>query len=478
MELLTELELRALSNSLIISFFVGLFTVGASSILVYFFTFYKIAGKKILSMLLLLPLFIPPFLIAFSWMHVLRFFGDKLLFGLNWRSISLLQTIPGSTFLLVLSLFPIPFFLLSYAFKRIPASIIEAATLVASEKKAIRKIAFGMTLPSILIAFLLTFIITFITFDVPAFLNVRVLVMEIFNQYTFSTQWQRGIYLSFVPVFVTGIVWILLLFQYVRGKTFFSTREFQSSEIPKKSISRTGTVLIIGSIVLYVFLTLAPLVFLHIQGAFFENIVYDTESSKDALINTLGIGIVGSTILVFLSLILYFFVYRKGWGRIGLLSLFIVPSITFGIIFILIFNRPFLNFVYATPFILIAAFCLRFAPIICEIMYANTRNINIQLLEAARLLPVSRIQKVKRIVFPLYKPTILLVWVFSFWFIVTELPITLLIQPAGFQTVMSRLFILLHYGAVEKMSELTLALVFISLLSVAGVKYVLGSKKV
>jgi ABC-type Fe3+ transport system permease subunit len=56
-----------------------------------------------------------------------------------------------------------------------------------------------------------------------------------------------------------------------------------------------------------------------------------------------------------------------------------------------------------------------------------------------------------------------------YWLVATELPITLLIQPAGFQTIITRLFIVLHYGAVELMSQMTVSLVLISLLPVLGV---------
>lgn len=477
MFILKDLEFKALLNSITISFFVSFFTVGIACFLVYYFTFYKITGKKSLSLLMFMPLFVPPYLIAFSWMHVLQFFGDRLLFGLNWQSIRILRTIPGSIFLLTLSYVPIPYFLLSQALHNIPGNLLSAAQVYAAPRKVMKRIILGMVLPSILVSFLLTFIITFITFDVPAFLNIRVFLTEIFTLYTFSVEWERAIYLSGIPVFFTGIIWSLILFIYMKKQTFFTIRTVVQTVFIEQKISRVGNIIIICSVLLLIFLSFAPIIFLHIKGAFFEKIIYDTESSWSALGNTFAIGLVGSTFLLLFSILVYLFIYRYSFGRLLFLSLNILPPITFGIMFIQLLNRDSFNFFYSTPFILILAYCFRFAPLISEVIYANSRHINKQLIEAAYIVNISYLRLIRKIIFPLYKPTLFLVWILSFWFIVTELPITLLIQPAGFQTVMSRLFILLHYGAIEKLSELTLTLVLFSLLPIIALKLFLNIEK-
>src|SRR4030067_3737858 len=96
--LLTNIEMRALINSFVISLGVGLSTLIISLFLAFYLAFFKSPGKRLQPFLFLIPLLIPPYLHAFSWMH--------FLISSNY-GILLLNSIPGVIFILTVSYFPI-----------------------------------------------------------------------------------------------------------------------------------------------------------------------------------------------------------------------------------------------------------------------------------------------------------------------------------------------------------------------------------
>lgn len=452
--LLTNIEMRSLFNSTAISLGVSLLTLALSLFLGLPLAFFKIPGKRLLPFLFLIPLLIPPYLHAFSWMHFLMS---------SSYGIQLLSSIPGVIFILTIAYFPISFFIIYRAVDNFPQQLIDAAGQITSPAKIIRRIILPAILPQIITAVIVTFIVTFITFDVPAFLGKNVFVTQIFKSFTFTGEFGRALYLSVIPVLIIGSIWALLFILLVKDRPFFSFQSLQKKRVflPEKpsALIIFFFYLIVG---LYLFSSILPLTVLQLKNFFMEKTLFSVSSSSGVIANTLWISLVSSFFIILLSIFAFLFFYRKLLGRILFLSLLILPSITFAILFIFIFNRPFLDLIYTTPLILVIAYGFRFAPLISELLYSYSRQINPQYLESARLLyPISP-RLLSIIILPLYTPVLFLAWIFSFWLVATELPITLLVQPPGFQTIITRLFIVLHYGAEELMGSMTLALLSVS----------------
>lgn len=453
--MLTNIELRALMNSFTVSLGVSFFSVLLSLFLAISLSFYRLPYKRLFYFLFLIPLLIPPYLHAFSWMHLLMLFPCC--------GIEHLRSIPGVVTLLTISYFPVSFFIIYQAIRNIPQGIIDAAIQITKPSKVLRRIIIPSILPAILTASLLTFIITFITFDVPAFLGKNVFITQIFKSFTLTNEAPRALYLSSIPVFITGFIWALLLIFVIRDKPFFSLHSSQRSDFYIIKRSRPITFFILSVFLVIVLLSsFIPLGMLQLKSLLYEKTPFYTASPEGIIMNTLWISFISSVSIVISAILIYVTAYRKLIGRIIFLSLLIVPSITFGILFIYLFNQSSLNGIYATPMLLIIAYCFRFAPLVCELLYIHSQQINPQYFESARLVSVPFRRRVTMIYLPLYKPAIFFSWMFSFWLVATELPITLLVQPPGFQTVITRLFILLHYGAANLMSFLTLVLLSIS----------------
>ena len=477
--LLTNLELRALVNSLVISLGVSFFSLMISLFLVISLSFYRLPGRRLFSFLFLIPLLIPPYLHAFSWMHLIMFLRDYNLLGsFSNFAIDLLSSIPGIIAVLTLAYFPISFFIIQQAVRNIPQQLIDAAIQAAKPAKVIKHVVITAILPAALTAALLTFIFTFITFDVPAFLGKNVFITQIFKSFTFTGEIPQALYLSIIPVFIVGSFFLILLFL-VGEKPLFSLSSPQKNT-PLAIRQPLPLTVLMFSLVAFIFLlsSLLPLGVLQIKNLLYEKIPFSSTSSLGVIINTLSISLVSSVCIVLFSTFVYIIFYKKRIGRLFFLSLLALPPITYGILFIYLFNRPLFNSIYSTPLLLIIAYSLRFAPLVCELFYTHRQQINPQYFESARLLydqswrkPRQAWRMLRTIVLPLYLPVIFLAWMFSFWLVATELPLTLLIQPPGFQTIITRLFIVLHYGAEELMSAMTLALLFISLFPILAVYF-------
>src|SRR3989344_3109775 len=465
--MLSNLELHALLNSTFISLGVSFFSVLISLFLAFSLSFYKIPGKRLFSFLFLIPLLIPPYLHAFSWMHLLLFLENY-----NLSVIRHLNSLPGIIGILTLAYFPISLFIIHQAIKNIPQHLIDAALQVTNPVRVLKRIVFAAILPSTLTATLLTFIVTFITFDVPAYLGKNVFITQIFKSFTFTSEIPRALYLSVIPVFIVGSMWAILLLYLVKEKPFFSLQSFKKSVPFSIQQPRLLKILMLSLfVVLFLLSSILPIGILQVKNILYDKIPFYTASSFGVITNTFWISFISSICIVFFSTLIYIMFFRKMAGRIFFLSLLALPPITYGILFIYLFNHQSLNVIYATPIILIIAYCFRFAPLVSELLHTHTQQVNPQYLEAARLVYPPSLRMFHRIVIPLYKPVLFLAWVFSFWLVATELPITLLIQPPGFQTIITRLFIVLHYGAVELMSLMTVALLFVSLLPILAIYF-------
>src|SRR3989344_4371190 len=229
--LLTNLELRALVNSLVISLGVSFFSLMISLFLVISLSFYRLPGRRLFSFLFLIPLLIPPYLHAFSWMHLIMFMRDYNLLGsFSNFAIDLLSSILGIIAVLTLAYFPISLFIIQQAVRNILQQLIDAAIQVAKPAKVIKHVVITAILPAMFTAALLTFIFTFITFDVPAFLGKNVFITQIFKSFTFTGEVTRALYLSAIPVVIVGTLWAILFVFIIKEKPFISLQSISKDQ--------------------------------------------------------------------------------------------------------------------------------------------------------------------------------------------------------------------------------------------------------
>ena len=143
--------------------------------------------RKFFLFLFVVPLLLPPYIMAVSWFDLLgsegllaQLFGHALLLAIHrW-----LFGLPGCTFVLFSTFLPIPMILTMAFLRTINPRLEEAGRLVSGWEKVLRGITFPLILPGILLSALLVFLLSFGEFGVPNFLRYDVFPVESFTQFS------------------------------------------------------------------------------------------------------------------------------------------------------------------------------------------------------------------------------------------------------------------------------------------------------
>ena len=139
----------------------------------YFFSFYRLKGRKVLFVLALLCTMSAPFIGAYSWIMLLGRSGaiTKLLEGVGIK-IGSIYGFGGILLVQSLKLFPLVVIYMNGAFQDIDNSLLEAsANLGCTGLKRFFKVIMGLTMPTILAAALIVFMRAFADFGTPALIG-------------------------------------------------------------------------------------------------------------------------------------------------------------------------------------------------------------------------------------------------------------------------------------------------------------------
>ena len=145
-----------ISNSLILVIGVVALTLFIGVLAAWFIVFYDIPFKKLLSTLLILPIAIPPYAIAYCYADITDKGGsiNNFLSFINLGEFSILtptvRSLEGAIFILSLTLFPYIFLILKYSFQNNALKTIEsAANLGASRIKLFLNFALPISRPAL-----------------------------------------------------------------------------------------------------------------------------------------------------------------------------------------------------------------------------------------------------------------------------------------------------------------------------------------
>jgi iron(III) transport system permease protein len=119
---------------------------------------------------------------------------------------------------------------------------------------------------------------------------------------------------------------------------------------------------------------------------------------------------------------------------------------------------------YGTLSLLVAAFVIRFLPQAIQGQEAGLQQIGANLSDAARALGASRARAFWRVVMPILAPSAAAAWAVVFLTAVKELPVTLILRPIGFDTLPVRVWTPARDGLYADAAPAALLLVLVSAL--------------
>ncbi|MEN0006830.1 MAG: ABC transporter permease subunit, partial [Bacteroidota bacterium] len=213
---------------------------------------YEFSFRKILEWLLFLPLAIPSYIVAYTYVGLfgnggtlIGFFQDL---GFTGQKVEFMN-IFGLTWVLSCSLFPYVYAGTRAIFSSFPTSIREATQLLGvSRRRYFFSVALPLATPAITGGLFLVFMEVLNDYGAAKYYGINTFTTGIFRSWTMLEDIQSGIYLSAILVVLVFSLNALVVWQ--RGKRSFALKQSPSKQAAAKRIPLQGWKLITYSLVL------------------------------------------------------------------------------------------------------------------------------------------------------------------------------------------------------------------------------------
>jgi iron(III) transport system permease protein len=437
-------------------------------------------GRKIFRWMLAMPLAIPAYIGGIVHLALLRPRGGYIpqvlesIFGQPVFTPSPLG-FWGATFILTLFTYPYVYLLSAAAFRSLHASLEEAArTLGRSPFQTLFQVTLPALRPGLAAGALLVALDILAEYGTVALLRYETFSSAIFVQ--LSGRYDRSAASILSGILVALAILILWSELRLQGQARFTQME---------SNWRPAPLTILGKWRLPAFLLVAGLVSASLLVPLFVLAAWSIQAFLDPqtlaavfrtgsqgfgsyLWNSLWSSGLAALIAVLFSLPVALFSVRYPNRISRFISRFCqvgyaIPGVVIALSLVLLVNRL-LPFLYATPFVVVIAYVLRHMPQAVRSSESALNQISPSLEEAARTLGRTSLQTLRQVTFPLILPGLLAGGSLVFLTSLKELPATLLLRPAGFDTLAVRVWMWAEEGFYTQAAPAALILVLASAL--------------
>jgi len=437
-------------------------------------------GKKIFRWMLAMPLAIPAYIGGIVHLALLRPRGGvipKLLEDIFGQPVFTPSPLGfgGAAFILTLFMFPYVYLLSGAAFRTLHASLEEASRVFG---RTPLQTLFQVTLPALRPG--LTAGALLVALDILAeYGTVALLRYETFSSAIFvqlSGRYDRSaasVLSGILVILAIGILWSELRLQ---GRARFTQMESNWRPAPLMMLGKwriPAFLLVLGVVSASLLLPVGVLLVWSVQ-AFLDPetmaMLFHTGSQGFGTYvwNSLWSSSMAAVIAVMLSLPVGLFAVRypnrlsKFLSRLSQVG-YAIPGVVIALSLVLLVNR-FLPFLYATPFIVVIAYVLRHMPQAVRASESALNQLSPSLEEASRVMGRTSLQTLFQVILPLILPGLLAGGSLVFLTSLKELPATLLLRPAGFDTLAVRVWVWAGEGFYFQAAPAALLLVLVSAL--------------
>lgn len=472
-QLFTEARQRDLFlNSLLLAAATSLLATAIGAPLGVLLARADLPAKRLLRILLVIPLAVPPYVMGLAWIYTGSASGIiAQATGRDFLS-PLTYSLTGAVMVLSISFYPLAMLAAEAAARRVDASLEEAALLVAAPRRVLWRITLPLIAPSVAAAALIIFVLALSEFGVPGLLRVPVFTTEVFTAFSALYDFGAATALA-VPLLalalIAGITARLMI-----GERLLVGRRGAQNRSPLSLSRRRAAVAMAIALALFVVLPIAVLV-MEVGRA--ERMLSALRSSIEAITSSLLLASAGATISVAAGLLL-------GYGRarmrqrtswlidLSLIVAFAAPGTVIGVGLIGLWNRPgLMGEIYRSRLIIVIAYLARLIPVAALILAASARQVPASLEEAAEVAGATWPRTFARIIIPQMQAGLVAAWVVSFIFAFGELGATALVAPPGQATLPVHIYTLIANAPSGEVAALALtqSMVVISLLALFAV---------
>ncbi|MDC0985126.1 iron ABC transporter permease [Gammaproteobacteria bacterium] len=473
-------------NSLIIVFFVALFTILIGTSLAWLVSMYDFPGVSFFKWLLILPMAIPTYINAFIYSGLNETSGIffnffEYYFGLGPFIYNLynIQNIYGVIFIMSISLYPYVYLLCLPAFANHSYSVFEVGkSLGLNQFQRMIRIGIPIVRPAVIAG------VSFVIMETLA----EYATMEYFGVPTFATGIFRAWFvlgddissLRLSSILLT-LVFLLIYFEEIsRGKKNFDNPSNKVYERKKEIPDNKSLPILLCSLVLF-FGFILPLIqiFYWISYSFQE---IDIAFLYELVLSSAGIAFISAVVIIIFTLNISFIlritkniftkicikIFSLGYAIPGVVLAVgvITPIIYLERSFSRLFNYPPESILTGTFILLIIAYLVRFSTISIKTIDSGFNKISANYDLVSASFGYSKIETLLKVHLPILLPTIYSAGILLFVDIVKELPMTLILRPFNFTTLPVYLYELAEAENLSSMGVPGLILIIICLIPV------------
>jgi len=479
---------RVVGNTLVLGVSVAVLGTLLATAYAYAMTRVAMPLKRSFHFLALLPTISPPILMALGLilLYGRRGFVTNGLFGMQTTE---LYGFWGLLVAQILSYFPFAYLLMRNMFQGLDASLEEAAgTMGAGAGRTLRTISLPLLAPGLASSALLLFGYSLADLGNPLLLggDFPVLSAQIYLTVIGMYDIPKGAALA--VILMVPVVMLYFVHKHLSDKmAVASVGGRGSSRHPltrHKGIRAAafGLCLLVSLIIIMQYATVlagATTKLFGIDYSFtMRHFAAAFTSSRGALLDTIGLGIVASLVAAGVGMLTAYFVARSQMPGRGLLDFMAnlplaVPGTVIGLGFGLAFNeRPLL--LTGTALIIIIAFTVRSLPYTVRSAVAALGQLHRSLDEASTNMGATSGQTLWRVLVPLIRPAVLAGMVFTFTRSVTTLSAVIFVVSPHWSLVTPAILSQMDRGDVGEAAALSVVLVVLVLVVIHGVPRLMG----
>lgn len=474
----TYLFPRYIKDTAIITFSVCAIAAFLGSTLAFLVANFSFFASRLLSVLLMLPLAIPAYILAFIYVGIMDYDGIFYeFFGFRFD----IFNIYGAILVLALSLYPYVYMFARASFLAEAKPIFDVAKVLGLSKfSAFYRISIFIARPAIISGLMLVLMETLSDYGTAAYFGVDTFSAGIFRLWFDLRDLGSA---SILSSFLIMLIFAIMLFEYRAAKRKnYSLRTDTSAQMPK--IKLKG---IWGFLAFFYCFSVAMLGFLLPFGwlAYWgikSESLFSPEFYSLAT-NSLKVALISAIIITVLAFFLNFSarLAKSELAKSIILKCssigYAMPGAVIGVSLMILFMHLGqllgVRLLSSSLSVLLAGYVVRYLATSVLSFESGYHKVHKNIDEAASIMGLSRIRLALKLHAPLLRHFFVLSFIVVFVDVIKELPLSLILRPFDFETLSIRAF---FYATDERIYEAALPALFIVSLSLLALLYIELSK--
>ena len=455
-------------SSLILVLGVASIVLAVGTVTAWIVTTYNFPGKRLFEWALILPLAIPPYILAYTFTGLFDPFGDannlaRSLFGMdsNFVLFPNVRNIYGAIIVFGFTLYPYVYLVSRSAFINLSRSMQESARLLGlSQFQVFYKLSLPLIRPAVIGGLMLVVMETLSDFGAVDHFAIQTFTTGIFRTWYGLYDLQTAMQLASLLLLVIVIFYILERSN--RGNELYSSSNSTFSPNIEQNLYGINALLAFSLCFIPIFIGfLLPIIELSIW-AYEVNLKFFNANFINTFTNTIGLSLVTGLVCAALALLINFSVRYKPLFVINRLSSLLsvgyaVPGLILAVgivqLFVYLDNSVFSSLdvvLTGSLFGLILAYVIKTYALANSSIESGYERISNSLDDSSKILGTVGWSLLRNIHMPLLKTSILTSILLVMSDVIKELPATLILRPFNFETLAVSAYV---YASEERMIQ-------------------------